>query len=222
MQLARQAGCQRGYACGQRCKWQLHPDEPACEGNLHACRCLPRPATLPAPCRVLSCRPALSITTDTYTMASIAALMTELCQLPFSQRIDTVLQNCHIVARGGARAFLRQHEVRAWIPKDRAWGPVTSSSTGVDPATVQVDGAPLPWTSPVHLVLHKPAGFTCTHAANEGDTVRVARHSCGGGAGGERCYVLRTARRLLAVAGFPRYSTCFLLHLVRAGRSSTR
>ena len=113
--------------------------------------------------------------------------MTELCQLPFSQRIDTVLQNCHIVARGGARAYLRQHEVRAWIPKDRAWGPVTSSSTGVDPSTVQVDGAPLPWTSPVHLVMHKPAGFTCTHAANEGDTVRVDRHSCDNGAGGQRC-----------------------------------
>ena len=48
---------------------------------------------------------------------------------------------------------------------------ITSSSTRVDPMTVRRDGERIPNPSPLHLVMHKPAGRVCSRSLAEGPNV---------------------------------------------------
>ena len=88
-------------------------------------------------------------------------------------RADNLFAQAGLCLRREARQFCRGHDVQAAVLPQRRAARVLTGATKLDPASVTVDGEPLPHRPgvPLHLALHKPPGFTCTHALDEGRTV---------------------------------------------------
>lgn len=92
-------------------------------------------------------------------------------------RVDNILAQQGLCLRREARQFCRGHDIVAALagPPPVRVARVLTGATKVDPASVTLDGAPLAPQPPpgahLHLALHKPAGYVCTHALDEGRTV---------------------------------------------------
>jgi 16S rRNA pseudouridine516 synthase len=100
--------------------------------------------------------------------------MTEVQQLMWAPRLQSlskILRDNGYCDRVKARRFLKQVPVEYLQPGGTAIR-VRSSIKRVDPDRLLVDGNPIPEAKgPLHLVLHKPAGYACTHATSDGPTV---------------------------------------------------
>ena len=83
-------------------------------------------------------------------------------------RLDVLLLGEGLCLRREARQFCRAHVLTGRVPRGGPTPPVERLLTGsvrVSPASVTLDGAPLPYAGvPLHLVMHKPAGYVCSHA----------------------------------------------------------
>jgi 16S rRNA pseudouridine516 synthase len=92
-------------------------------------------------------------------------------------RMDNILAQQGLCLRREARQFCRGHEIVAALatPPPVRLARVLTGATKVDPTSLTLDGAPLAPQPPpgahLHLALHKPAGYVCTHALDEGRTV---------------------------------------------------
>jgi 16S rRNA pseudouridine516 synthase len=83
-----------------------------------------------------------------------------------SSRIDNLLSQHGFCLRCDARPFLRANDVEVGGTR------VHSGHGKVDPEAVTVNGAPLDFVgAPLHIALHKPAGYVCTSADDEGATI---------------------------------------------------
>lgn len=70
--------------------------------------------------------------------------------------------------------YCSRREVKYWLSAGRvlvAGQPTRSAEQKVDPALVQVDGAPLDTPEGLLILLHKPAGVVCSHEQGEGPRV---------------------------------------------------
>ena len=90
------------------------------------------------------------------------------------QRLDVVLAAEGLCLRREARRFCLAHELLAARAAGGAASRVLTGSTKVHAPSLLVDGealpSPLPGV-PLHLALHKPAGYVCSHAEGEGRSV---------------------------------------------------
>lgn len=85
-------------------------------------------------------------------------------------RLDRLLSNLGLCTRSQAKAFLKHHAVelnnssgrKATNAKKKPAS--LSAATKVQPAEVVLDGQPLRWVDPIHLLLHKPVDYVCSHS----------------------------------------------------------
>ncbi len=76
-----------------------------------------------------------------------------------------------LLASGG---YCSRREARGWIRSKRICigdKPASSPSLKVDPAEVRVDGEPLDHPDGLLILMHKPAGYVCSHDRSEGPSV---------------------------------------------------
>lgn len=81
------------------------------------------------------------------------------------RRIDQILANC---------GYCSRREARHWIRKGRvtiAGEAATRADQKVLPEAVLVDGKPVESPAGILALLHKPAGYVCSHDTREGPTV---------------------------------------------------
>jgi len=81
------------------------------------------------------------------------------------RRLDQILASLGYASRRGARDFLKAHTVTANGER------LKTGALKVDPTTVRIDGDPLDHLGPLLVLLHKPAGYVCSHEAAEGPSV---------------------------------------------------
>lgn len=80
-------------------------------------------------------------------------------------RIDQALSRYGFCPRSHAAGWLK----RGRVCVDGA--PATDASLRVEPARLTVDGASIPFPDGMLIMLHKPVGHVCSHAADEGPSV---------------------------------------------------
>jgi 16S rRNA pseudouridine516 synthase len=82
-----------------------------------------------------------------------------------TSRLDAVLSRYGYCSRSEARAWIKAGRVRVGskIP--------TSPSEKAEPAAVTIDGEPVEYPDGILALLHKPAGYVCSHETNEGPTI---------------------------------------------------
>ncbi|MEW6304998.1 MAG: pseudouridine synthase [Verrucomicrobiota bacterium] len=80
-------------------------------------------------------------------------------------RIDQILSRYGYCSRSEARAWI--HRRRVTVDGQ----PVKSSDAKVPPAAVLIDGQPIECPDGILALLHKPAGYVCTHETREGPTI---------------------------------------------------
>ena len=80
-------------------------------------------------------------------------------------RIDALLSRYGYCSRSEARAWLKagRIKVRGVIPK--------SPAEKANPAQVTIDGEPVEYPDGILALLHKPAGYVCSHDSSEGSTI---------------------------------------------------
>lgn len=89
-----------------------------------------------------------------------------------SMRCDNIFMAEGLCLRREARQFCRNHEVIASVMPQRRTERVLTGSMKVDPTTITIDGQkPEACGIPLHIALHKPAGYVCSHSMEEGKTV---------------------------------------------------
>jgi 16S rRNA pseudouridine516 synthase len=81
------------------------------------------------------------------------------------QRLDALLSRYGYCSRSEARGWLKAGRVTI------GGVPVHSASDKAAPASILVDGAPIEHPDGILAVLHKPAGYVCSHDAGEGPTI---------------------------------------------------
>lgn len=67
--------------------------------------------------------------------------------------------------------YCSRREAGAWLKAGRVWqggAPVRRPAEAVEPERVLVDGQPVEFPRGVYVALHKPVGYTCSHAEDEG------------------------------------------------------
>lgn len=80
-------------------------------------------------------------------------------------RLDQLLSRC---------GYCSRREARVWVKAGRIavnGAPARSPDQKVDAATVTVDAEPIEGPEGLLVILHKPAGYVCSHALDEGATV---------------------------------------------------
>jgi 16S rRNA pseudouridine516 synthase len=81
------------------------------------------------------------------------------------RRLDQILANYGYCSRSEAKVWIRQRRVTVK-------GVVaTAAENKATPDCVQVDGQPIEFPEGILALLHKPAGYVCSHDAGEGPTV---------------------------------------------------
>ena len=80
-------------------------------------------------------------------------------------RIDALLSRFGYCSRSEARAWVKAGRVAI------AGAHVKSPSDKASPANVLVDGEPVEFPDGISALLHKPAGYVCSHDASEGATI---------------------------------------------------
>jgi 16S rRNA pseudouridine516 synthase len=81
------------------------------------------------------------------------------------RRLDQILANYGYCSRS---------EAKAWIRKGRVTvngEPVTEADKKFPPETVCIDGDPIDCPQGILALLHKPAGYVCSHDEREGSTI---------------------------------------------------
>jgi 16S rRNA pseudouridine516 synthase len=81
------------------------------------------------------------------------------------QRLDAILSRYGYCSRSEARIWLRKGRVT--VNGDIA----ASTSDKATPAEILIDGAPIDQPNGILALLHKPAGYVCSHDQNEGPTI---------------------------------------------------
>jgi 16S rRNA pseudouridine516 synthase len=81
------------------------------------------------------------------------------------RRLDQLLANLGYCSRGEAKAWVRKGRVSV------SGKVAKSGDEKASPELVQVDGEPLDHPGELLILLHKPAGYICTHDAEEGATI---------------------------------------------------
>lgn len=81
------------------------------------------------------------------------------------RRLDQILANYGYCSRSEAKVWIRHDRVTV------GGVPVTDANRKFSPDLVQVDGEPVDSPDGILALLHKPAGYVCSHDANEGPTV---------------------------------------------------
>lgn len=81
------------------------------------------------------------------------------------QRLDAILSRYGYCSRSEARAWLRAGRVQ--VRDQRQSDPAQKAF----PEEVSVDGEPLDHPSGILVLMHKPAGYVCSHDTREGKTV---------------------------------------------------
>lgn len=82
-----------------------------------------------------------------------------------SRRLDQLLASLGYCSRREAKAFIKAHSVTV---EGRL---ATDPATKVDPAVVLIEGEPLDHPDGFLLLMHKPAGYICSHDAKEGPSI---------------------------------------------------
>ncbi len=81
------------------------------------------------------------------------------------QRLDALLSRYGYCSRSEARLWLKGGRVTI------GGKPATSASDKATPSAILVDGVPLEHPNGILALLHKPAGYVCSHDAAEGPSV---------------------------------------------------
>ena len=81
------------------------------------------------------------------------------------RRLDQLLSACGYCSRSEARAWVRAGRVRVGEALAEA------AEQKVDAAQVRVDGEPVESPEGILVLLHKPAGYVCSHDEREGPRV---------------------------------------------------
>lgn len=81
------------------------------------------------------------------------------------RRLDQILANYGYCSRSEAKVWIRKGRVS--INGD----PATGAEIKAPPNTVQVDGKPIECPEGILALLHKPAGYVCSHDAAEGPSI---------------------------------------------------
>lgn len=84
-------------------------------------------------------------------------------------------QKCRLDQLLSTLGYGSRKEVRQWVKDERITDlsgvVIEDSGAKVDPATVMYDGEPLDYPLGIFIMLHKPAGYVCSHTSNEGPTI---------------------------------------------------
>lgn len=80
-------------------------------------------------------------------------------------RLDRILSNLGYATRSTARALLTSGRVTI------EGKPATNGALKARPDEVRLDGQPLDHPAGIFIMLHKPAGYVCSHEAGEGDLI---------------------------------------------------
>lgn len=94
-----------------------------------------------------------------------ASFIVPLMPSPDLRRLDQLLSNLGYASRRGAKDFLKQHEVLVDGVRQK------QPAQKVDPTLVTIDGEPLDHPDGLLVLLHKPAGYVCSHDTREGPSV---------------------------------------------------
>jgi 16S rRNA pseudouridine516 synthase len=81
------------------------------------------------------------------------------------RRLDQILANCGYCSRSEAKVWIRLGRVTV------NGVPVTDANRKFSPDLVRVDGEPVDCPAGILALLHKPAGYVCSHDTEEGPTV---------------------------------------------------
>ncbi len=81
------------------------------------------------------------------------------------QRLDAILSRYGYCSRSEARAWLKAGRITV------AGQPARSPNDKAAPANVLIDGTPIEHPDGILALLHKPAGYICSHDAAEGPSV---------------------------------------------------
>jgi 16S rRNA pseudouridine516 synthase len=81
------------------------------------------------------------------------------------RRLDQILANYGYCSRSEAKVWIRKGRVTV------SGKPVTSAEKKFSPDIVHVDGEPVDCPAGILALLHKPAGYVCSHDEGEGATV---------------------------------------------------
>lgn len=81
------------------------------------------------------------------------------------RRLDQILANYGYCSRSEAKIWIRKKRVTV------NGEPVTAAEKKAAPELVRVDGEPIDCPEGILALLHKPAGYVCSHDAGEGPTV---------------------------------------------------
>ncbi len=82
-----------------------------------------------------------------------------------TRRLDQILSSLGYCSRREAKSFLRHHDVLVNGTPER------NPAIKVSPDAVLVDGEPLEHPRGLLILLHKPAGYVCSHDPKEGPSV---------------------------------------------------
>lgn len=80
-------------------------------------------------------------------------------------RIDALLSRYGYCSRSEARSWVKAGRVSA------GGAPVRNTAEKADPANVRIDGEPVEHPNGILALLHKPAGYICSHDAAEGPSI---------------------------------------------------
>ena len=80
-------------------------------------------------------------------------------------RLDALLSRFGYCSRSEARAWVKAGRVRV------GGAPAKSAADKAAPANVLVDGSPIEHPDGILALLHKPAGYVCSHDSAEGPTI---------------------------------------------------
>jgi 16S rRNA pseudouridine516 synthase len=81
------------------------------------------------------------------------------------RRLDQILANYGYCSRSEAKVWIRHGRVTV------NGAPVTAAEKKHPPDAVRVDGEPIECPEGILALLHKPAGYVCSHDAGEGPTI---------------------------------------------------
>ena len=81
------------------------------------------------------------------------------------RRLDQILANYGYCSRSEAKIWIRKGRVT--VNEE----PVTAAEKKAPPELVRVDGEPIECPEGILALLHKPAGYVCSHDAGEGPTI---------------------------------------------------
>ena len=81
------------------------------------------------------------------------------------RRLDQILANYGYCSRSEAKVWIRKGRVTVNSE------PASAAEKKVSPELVSVDGEPIECPQGILALLHKPAGYVCSHDTNEGPTI---------------------------------------------------